>query len=483
MKEKLTFGSVCSGIEASQLAFAPFGYEQLWSSEIAEFPSKVLSHHYPNIPNLGDMTELPDLILNGKVKAPDMFCGGTPCQAFSLAGWKNGLADKRGQLTITFIEIANAIDEIRAKEKKERSIILWENVEGVLNDKTNAFGNFIAGLAGFDDEIKVNKWTKSGYLEGPNRNVAWRVIDAKYFGLPQQRKRLYVLAGGKDFRPDQVLFEFDSKDIVKKKKAEKQNINKGDILNLFSQNVSKAEIKNEKIFYQDNIKFEIFREYTDCLYAAYGTKWNGNAAAYNGSLYIAQNDKIRRFTPLECERLMGFPDNYTLINGNSDTNRFQAIGNSWAVPVVTWIGKQIDKFLNTKHNQEVICWYKSTRKTSNNLSANLYLLDNVLLIGQELYLNSSTITNKPIESTIENIVQTENVPEKFYLSPQACRGILRRKEERDLKMNKQLEKLMTIIGEQNQIKTITEDKRQHITGVLQNGGFGAKLNISSSIKV
>ena len=109
MIDKLTFGSVCSGIEASQLAFAPFGYEQLWSSEIAEFPSKVLDHHYPNIPNLGDMTELPDLILKGKVRAPDLFCGGTPCQAFSLAGWKNGLADKRGQLTITFIEIANAI--------------------------------------------------------------------------------------------------------------------------------------------------------------------------------------------------------------------------------------------------------------------------------------------------------------------------------------------------------------------------------------
>ncbi|GAQ49966.1 TPA: DNA cytosine methyltransferase [Flavobacterium psychrophilum] len=483
MKDKLTFGSVCSGIEASQLAFAPFGYEQLWSSEIAEFPSKVLEHHYPNIPNLGDMTELPDLILNGKVKAPDMFCGGTPCQAFSLAGWKNGLADKRGQLTITFIEIANAIDEIRAKEKKERSIILWENVEGVLNDKTNAFGNFIAGLAGFNDEIKVSKWTKSGYLEGPNRNVAWRVIDAKYFGLPQQRKRLYVLAGGKDFRPDQVLFEFDNKDIVKKKKAEKQTFNNGNIFNLFSQNISKIEIKDEKTFYKDNIKFEIFREYTDCLYAAYGTKWNGNAAAYNGSLYIAQNDKIRRFTPLECERLMGFPDNYTLINGNSDTNRFQAIGNSWAVPVVTWIGKQIDKFLNTKHNQEVICWYKSTRKTANNLNADLYLLDNILLVSQELYLNSSTITNKPIESTIENIVQTENVPEKFYLSPQACRGILRRKEERDLKMNEQLEKLMTIIGEENLIKTTTEEKRQHVTGVLQNGGFSAKLNISSSIKV
>ena len=155
MKNKITFGSVCSGIEAAQLAFKTFGFKQLWSSEIAEFPSKVLQHHYSNIPNLGNMVDLPELILNGKIEAPDLFCGGTPCQAFSLAGWKNGLADKRGQLTMTFIEIANAIDRIREKESKKHSVILWENVEGVLNDKTNAFGNFIAGLAGFSEEIKV----------------------------------------------------------------------------------------------------------------------------------------------------------------------------------------------------------------------------------------------------------------------------------------------------------------------------------------
>ena len=447
MINKLTFGSVCSGIEASQLAFAPFGYEQLWSSEIAEFPSKVLHHHYPNIPNLGDMTELPDLILKGKVQAPDLFCGGTPCQAFSLAGWKNGLADKRGQLTITFIEIANAIDTIREKEKKDRSIILWENVEGVLNDKTNAFGNFIAGLAGFNDEIKVSKWTKSGYLEGPNRNIAWRVIDAKYFGLAQQRKRLYVLAGGKDFRPDQVLFEFDNKNIVKTLKASKQDYFSGSIINLFSDSLNSNEIITPKVFFKSGIKFEIFREYTDCLYSAYGTKWNGNAAAYNGSLYISQNDKIRRFTPLECERLMGFPDNYTSVNGNSDTNRFQAIGNSWAVPVVKWIGYQIDNFLNHKNNQDLTCWHKSAKKTNNNLSADLYLLDNIILINQKLYLNSSTVPNSPIESTIKDIVQVDNVPQKFYLSPQACRGILRRKQERDLKMNSKLESLLKIIGQ------------------------------------
>lgn len=264
-----TFGSVCSGIEASQLAFSHFGYRQLWSSEIAEFPSKVLAHHHPTIPNLGDMTLLTDLILEKKIVAPELLCGGTPCQAFSLAGWKNGLNDKRGQLTITFIEIANAIDKVRLSEGKDTSVILWENVEGVLNEKTNAFGNFIAGLAGFDTELSISKWSKAGYIEGPTRNIAWRVLDAKYFGLPQQRKRLYVLAGGKNFRPDAVLFELGNKNVIadnKKSKISKSNT--GLFLDLVSENI------NKNVFVKDGSKFEVFREYTDCLYAAYGTKWN-----------------------------------------------------------------------------------------------------------------------------------------------------------------------------------------------------------------
>ena len=246
-------------------------------------------------------------------------------------------------------------------------------------------------------------------------------------------------------------FEFDNQNILKVLKEKKQDYSNEKTINLFSDLIENNEVLDKKVFYKGDRKFEIFREYTDCLYSAYGTKWNGNAAAYNGSLYISQDDRIRRFTPLECERLMGFPDNYTLVNGNSDTNRFQAIGNSWAVPVVKWIGDQISNFLKHKINQEITCWHKATKKTNNNLSANLYLVDKVMLINQKLYLNSSIVPNSPIDSTIEDIVQVDNVPEKFYLSPQACRGILRRKQERDLKMNSKLEKLMTIIGQQELI--------------------------------
>ena len=99
-----------------------------------------------------------------------------------------------------------------------------------------------------------------------------------------------------------------------------------------------------------DILFEVFREYSDCLYSAYGTKWNGNAAAYNGSLFVVQDEKIRRLSPLECERLMGFPDEYTNIKGAKRTNRYQAIGNSWAVPVVQWIGKRLVSYELTERH-------------------------------------------------------------------------------------------------------------------------------------
>ena len=391
------------------------------------------------------MTNIPQLILDKSYPAPDVFCGGTPCQAFSLAGWKNGLADKRGQLTMTFIEIANAIDKIRAKSKKSPSIILWENVEGVLNDRTNAFGNFIAGLAGFDKEIQIKKWSKSGFIYGKTRNVAWRVIDAKHFGLPQQRKRLYVLAGGINFRPDKVLFELDSKNVIAKLKVKKVT-KKIEHPNLFDI----AEIVNPKDLKQivqiEHNKFEFFREYTDCLYAAYGTKWNGNAAAYNGSLYVAQNNRIRRFVPLECERLMGFPDNYTLVNGHSDTNRYQAVGNSWAVPVVKWIGEQIHNYFSN-NQMEMMEWTNTIKEHKNNLKARLFLLDGVHQIAEKLFLNTSSVPNNQIQGRLENIVQLNEVPEKFYLSPQACKGILRRKFERDINMNESLQNLLTKISE------------------------------------
>jgi len=206
------FGSVCSGIEAASVAWHPLGWKAAWLSEIEPFPSAVLAHHYPDVPNLGDMTTLPERILSGEVEAPDVFCGGTPCQAFSVAGLRNSLDDARGNLSLTFVGIANAIDHVRSIRRDDPGIIFWENVPGVLSTKDNAFGCFLGALAGEDDPIipSGEKWTNAGCVYGPQRTVAWRVLDAQYFGVAQRRRRVFVVASARaDFDPAAVLFEFD----------------------------------------------------------------------------------------------------------------------------------------------------------------------------------------------------------------------------------------------------------------------------------
>ena len=220
----MRFGSVCSGIEAASVAWNPLGWRAAWLSEIEPFPAAVLAHHYPDVPNLGDMTTLPARIASGEVDAPDVFCGGTPCQAFSVAGLRKSLDDARGNLSLTFCEIANEIDTRRLNDGDVPCIIFWENVPGVLNTKDNAFGCFLAGLAGEDDPLIApgGKWTNAGCVFGPKRTVAWRVLDAQYFGVAQRRRRVFVVASARDgFDPAKVLFEFDGvrRDIAPSREA------------------------------------------------------------------------------------------------------------------------------------------------------------------------------------------------------------------------------------------------------------------------
>jgi len=436
----MNFGSVCSGIEAASLAFKSCGMKALWFSETAEFPSKVLEHHYPNVPNMGDMNELPNLIREGKLPVPDVLCGGTPCQAFSLAGWRQGLIDSRGQLTLKFIEVADAIDHIRMEQNKKPSIILWENVEGVLRDSTNAFGVFIAGLAGLEEEIRVEKWMRAGVLHGVKRNIAWRILDAKYFGLPQQRKRLFLLATDTHLNPEKILFEVH--DRMHESMMNLDRVYDSTYINydntLF-QDIDTHSNNHEKITMMHETKFEIFRTYTDTLYSAYGTKWNGNAAAYNGSLYVAQNNRVRRMTPLECERLMGFPDNYTNISGAKDTNRYQALGNSWAIPVVEWLGSRISNFETLVNGTKNWIEHFSPEKQTNEYKLYQFQKD-FIKIDTNHTVNVSASKNQVEKGEIFEILDT-NAKDKFYISPKAASGILRRKNEKNINMNEALEML------------------------------------------
>ncbi|MBD7990724.1 DNA cytosine methyltransferase [Ochrobactrum sp. Sa2BUA5] len=198
----LRFLSVCSGIEAASVAWNPLGWQAVAFSEIEKFPSAVLAHHYPDVPNLGDFTKI-DTSALGRV---DILCGGTPCQAFSIAGARRSLEDARGNLTLAFVELAH---ELAAGNGLRNAV--WENVPGVLSTKDNAFGCFLAGLVGADDPLLPpdgHKWPNTGMVAGPRARAAWRVLDAQYFGLAQRRKRVVVVADfGNGADPAAVLFE------------------------------------------------------------------------------------------------------------------------------------------------------------------------------------------------------------------------------------------------------------------------------------
>ena len=173
----MRYGTVCSGIEAPSVAWHPLQWQPVFFSEIEKFPSAVLAHHYPEVPNHGDMLRFKEW----KNEPVDLICGGTPCQSFSVAGLRKGLADPRGNLTLTYLAIL---------ERERPTWMVWENVPGVLSDKTGAFGSFLGGLG------------QLGY------GFAYRVLDAQYFGVPQRRRRVFVVGCLGNWRAAAaVLFE------------------------------------------------------------------------------------------------------------------------------------------------------------------------------------------------------------------------------------------------------------------------------------
>lgn len=450
--------SVCSGIEAATVAWHGLGWEPAAFSEIEKFPSDVLKHHYPNVPNLGDMTKFKEWNLG----AIDLLVGGTPCQSFSVAGLRKGLDDPRGNLMLTFGAIARHLSP---------RWLVWENVPGVLSSNGGRdFGTFL-GMLG-----------ELGY------GFAYRVLDAQYFGVAQRRRRVFVVGCLGGWRlAAAVLFELASlsgnpapsrekgqrpspgpqsgpayggsnpecADTVTSKWAKGSGGPSGNEGGLFvAQPVGVPEVMstllsstagvsrpgNEATEHETYIPmvqpvpYDLYQVtapvnrqnrkpgdpchtlardnaqhaavvhpisiHPHCIGRSAEAGPQGKEYLEDGTAYcmdsrgqpqavvqpipldlrnsnrdpekhdevnrqgigvgdegdaaytitsarvhgVAAGLAVRRLTPVECERLQGFPDNYTNIRTNCpDGPRYKALGNSMAVPVMAWIGRRINE--------------------------------------------------------------------------------------------------------------------------------------------
>ena len=298
----MTYLSVCSGIEAATVAWEPLGFKPVGFAEIEPFPCELLKQKYPNVKNYGDITQYE----KWNIGQFDILVGGTPCQAFSIAGKRGGTNDIRGQLMYSYLDIVG---------KYKPQWVIWENVPGVLSSgKGLDFASFLSGLE------------KCGY------GWAYRVLDAQYFGVPQRRRRVFVI-GHSDNRADlaaKVLFE---------PKSMQRDFKKGDE----KQKKPAASIGKGVDYFRRGGNYKYHKDKKASTLR--------NSASPDCFDLVLDRDLIRRLTPLECERLQGFPDNYTQIEWNGkpkdqcpDSHRYKAIGNSMAVPVMRWIGEKIENF-------------------------------------------------------------------------------------------------------------------------------------------
>lgn len=333
----MRYGSVCSGIEAASVAWEPLGWSPKFFSEIEPFCCRLLQQHFSSVPNFGDMTkhaEWPDVSI-------DLLVGGTPCQAFSVAGLRQGLADPRGNLALVYLAVL---------ARYRPRWVVWENVPGVLSSSDGRdFGAFLGALG------------QLGY------GFAYRVLDAQHFGVPQRRRRVFVVEHSGGWRgPAAVLLESEG---VRGDSA--QGGGKGaQIARTITTGTGKRYDADTEDFVVGTLQtgsdgrrgwrigadeaaagHVIAHPATLSLRGRDGgatAELGGDVATAlrasqgGGDKPFILTDRVRRLTPRECERLQGFPDDWTAIPQASDSARYKAIGNSMAVPVMRWISRRID---------------------------------------------------------------------------------------------------------------------------------------------
>jgi DNA (cytosine-5)-methyltransferase 1 len=306
MTGPLRYLSTFSGIEAASVAWEPLHWEPVAFSEINPFASAVLSKRFPQVPNFGDISAFETW---PQFDAVNLVVGGSPCQSFSVAGLRRGLRDPRGNLALTFLSL---VDRLRPEW------VVWENVPGALSSNGGRdFGAFTGALA------------KLGF------GFAYRVLDAQFFGVAQRRRRVFLVANARDWRlAASVLFEPE---------GGSRNPATGRKQGRIATAASASRPVRPSFWNGEQVTQTI-----DAVVAKQQMMPEKNRfpAVLVPSRFEAGATEARRLTPKECERLQGFPDDWTAITYRgkpaADAPRFKAIGNSMAVPVMRWIGERID---------------------------------------------------------------------------------------------------------------------------------------------
>ncbi len=339
--------SVCSGVEAASVAWHDLGWTPVGFSEIEPFPSAVLAHRFPHVKNYGDMTKYKEWDIEpGTV---DVLVGGTPCQSFSVAGLRKGLDDPRGNLMLVYLGLA---------EHLRVPWLVWENVPGVLSSNGGRdFGTFLGALG------------QLGY------RWSFRVLDAQHFGVPQRRRRVFVVAHlGDGPHPASVLFEPEGvsglptkgqgKTAAAFERSDEEASGVRCIEHVTDWDDCECWCKDDRFCpwcdeWTSGLHYNADEDGLTCCAAWFkpvigtlsdgahmGGGLNGQDAT-SGRIFVDNQGRVRRMTVVECERVMGFPDDWTNIPWRGkpapDGPRYKAMGNSFAVPVVRWIGQRLDR--------------------------------------------------------------------------------------------------------------------------------------------
>lgn len=327
----MKIGSLFDGSGAFPLAAQKHGIEPAWASEIMDFPVRVTKARFPGMRHLGDVNKID----GGAIEPVHVVTFGSPCNDLSTAGDRKGIVD--GRKSNLFFHAIRIIREMReATNGKYPTFAVFENVHGVLS--CNGGKDFHAALEAFagitDRSVSLprpEKWLNAGSIMGKDCSIAWRTMDAKYWGLPQRRKRVFLVARFDTGAPTAQQILFDPEGLCRNPR---EGIGEPETAKGTSGSTPRGGLKGAKLYsrmkYGRYAESEVASTQTEVQYK-------------NLTDIVVEDGRARRLTPLESGRLQGFPDEWTHGVGGSDRDRFSMWGNGVSLPCAEYIMEGIRK--------------------------------------------------------------------------------------------------------------------------------------------